>query len=294
MLFSIPNRLENNKTMKKLPLCAGLCLAATCFFTSNSQAQLFKKLKDKVSDKIENKVDKVLDGDLGTKSQKDNNASAENKVTANIGLSGPYLFVQGKDTIYFDNFSADQTGAMASHWKSNGSGSIETTTQFPGKWLFLNEFTSYKLKSDTPLPDNFTIEFDIVTLSRDKARDLNSLSFGFAHDNGISSYIGDAYNEGAICQTEIHYWNKEIINSSSDNKKYNTIKFPLKGYAIGKMHVAITVKGLHMQVYLDKHKVLDTDMFASTPETKYFYISTSTRLDNGAKIGVGNFKIAGL
>jgi len=281
--------------MKKFPVCASLAVAASCFVAVNSQAQLFKKLKDKVSDKLENKVDKVLDGDFGTKSNKDSSPSGtDHKVAANIGLGGPYLFVQGKDTVYFDNFSTDQPGSMASHWKSNGSGSIETTPQFPGKWLFLNAFTSYKRKSDTPLPENFTLEFDIVSLSRDKASDLNSLSFGFAHDNGISSYIGDAYNEGAITHTEIHYWNQEIINSSSDNKKYNTIQFPLKGYAIGKMHVAVTVKGLNMQVYLDKHKVLDTDMFASTPETKYFYISTNTRLDNGAKIGVGNFKIAGL
>lgn len=278
--------------MKKLPLFVGLSLAASCLFTSNSQAQLFKKLKDKVSDKIESKVDKVLDGDLGAKKQ----SSKGQQTMGNqpVGLGGPYNFIRGKDTIYFDNFSAEVPGNMATHWKSNGSGSVATISQFPGKWLFLNEFTSYKLKNDTPLPDNFTVEFDVVTLSRDKASDLMSLAFGFAHDNGISRYIGDAYNAGAITQTEIHYVNRRIISSSSDNKKHNSIQFPLKGYAIGKMHVAITVKGLHMQIYLDKHKVLDTDMFARTPETKYFYLSTSTRLVNGAKIGVGNFKIAGL
>ena len=278
--------------MKKLPITIGLSIAASCFLTSVAQAQLLKKLKDKVSDKIENKVDKALDGDFGKKTETgaEKAQSTVSKVNANL----PYTFIQGKDSIYFDNFSSEKTGEMASHWKSNGSGSIGTASEFPGKWLFLKEFTSYKLKSDQALPANFTLEFDIVTLSKDRARDLNNISFGFAHNNGVSSYIPDAYNEGAIAQTQIHYWNQEINNASSDNKKYNTIKFPLEGYAIGKMHVAITVKDLHMQVYLDKQKVLDTDMFASTPETKYFYISTSTSLDNGARIGVGNFQIAGL
>lgn len=279
--------------MKKLPLTLGVSIVASCLLTQVGQAQLLKKLKDKVSDKIENKVDKVLDGDVGKKTQ----SSAENAPSTirNAGLVNlPYTFVAGKDSLYFDDFAAETTGEMATHWKSSGSGSIGTATEFPGKWLFLKEFTSYKLKSDHPLPEDFTVEFDIITLSRDQARDLNSISFGFAHNNAISSYIGDAYNEGAITQTQVHYWNQEIINASSDNKKYNTIKFPLEGYAIGKMHVAVTVKKLHMQVYLDKQKVLDTNMFASTPETKYFYISTSTSLDNGARIGVGNFKIAGL
>lgn len=272
----------------------GITLAGFVLTASQANAQLFKKLKDKVSDKIENKVDKVLDGDLSSKTKKTSTSDNAGQIAAAIGLDGPYNFIQGLDTVYFDNFSSESTGDMASHWKTHGSGSIGTTDQFPGKWLFLKEFTSYKLKSNTPLPENFTVEFDIVTQSKDQARDLNSLSFGFAHNNAISSYIGDAYNEGAITQTEVHYWNKEVKNASSDNKKYNTIKFPLEEYAIGKMHVAITVKGLHMQVYLDKHKVLDADMFERTPEKKYFYISTSTRLDNGARIAVGNFKIAGL
>ena len=282
--------------MKKTHLCLGLCLtlAASLLTASHADAQIFKKLKDKVSDKIESKVDKVLDGDLSKKTDADKTENQAGTIAATIGLDGPYNFIAGTDSVYFDNFSQETAGDMASHWKSNGSGSIGTADQFAGNWLFLKEFTSYKLKSDTPLPENFTIEFDIVTLSKDEARDLNSVSFGFAHNNAISSYIGDAYNEGAITQTEIHYWNKEIITSSSDNKKYNTIKYPLEEYAIGKMHVSVTVKGLHMQVYLDKHKVLDTDMFERNPEKKYFYISTSTRLDNGARIGVGNFKIAGL
>ncbi|SEA45263.1 hypothetical protein SAMN05192529_11963 [Arachidicoccus rhizosphaerae] len=281
--------------MKKSFLSLSLLFAASCMLVNQAQAQLLKRLKDKVSDKIENKVDKALDGDISSKTTNGaDNAQTTINQKALASAELPYTFVQGTDSIYFDDFAADITGEMASHWKSSGSGSIGTVSTFPGKWLFLKEFTSYKLKNDQPLPEDFTVEFDIITLSKGEARDLNSISFGFAHNNAISNYIGDAYNEGAITQTEIHYWNKEIINSSSDNKKYNTIKFPLEGYAIGKMHVAVTVKKLHMQVYLDKEKVLDTDMFASNPETKYFYISTSTNLDNGARIGVGNFKIAGL
>lgn len=280
------------KKTQHLGVCLGFTIATIGLSASQANAQLLKKIRDKVSDKIENKVDKVLDGQ--TKAATKSTADGVGQAEASVELAGPYNFIQGKDTVYFDNFASERTGDMASHWKTHGSGSVGTTEAFPGNWLFLNEFTSYKLKSDTPLPENFTIEFDIVTLSKDEAKDLNSFSFGFAHNNAISSYIGDAYNEGAITQTEIHYWNKEIINSSSDNKKYNTIKFPLEEYAMGKMHVAITVRGIHMQVYLDKHKVLDTDMFSRTPEKKYFYISTSTNLDNGARIGVGDFKIAGL
>src|SRR5690606_24074725 len=123
-------------------------------------------------------------------------------------------------------------------------------------------------------------------------KDLNELKFGFAHDNAINAYISDAYNDNAITSTSVHYWNKAITNSSSDTKIYNTIDFPLAEYAVGKMHVAIEVKNKHMVVYLDKVKVLDTDMFGRDQEKKYFYVSTGTELSNGAEIGIGNFKVA--
>lgn len=280
--------------MNKSLIALAVAMLIGGVFANETEAQLLKKLKNKVSDKIVEKVDKALDGDREETSTSNNEGRGKGGSFEQIGLAGAYNFTAGTDTVYFDDFSSEKVGDMASHWKSNSSGSIGTSELYPGNWLFLNAFTTYKLKNNTPLPDNFTIEFDIVTLSRDQARDLNSLSFGFAHNNSVSSYLGDAYTSGAINKTEIHYWNKEVNNASSDNKKSSSIDFPLEGYAIGKMHVALTVKGLHLQAYLDQHKILDTDVFAQTPETKYFYISTSTQLSNGARIGVGNFKIAGL
>ncbi|HTN38313.1 MAG TPA: hypothetical protein VL053_14635 [Arachidicoccus sp.] len=283
--------------MKKtiLPIAAFSFLIMTAGTTN---AQIFKKLKDKVSSKIENKVDNAVDNVLdGSKTTTD---SAEKSVSrgtnSKIGQlsTADYSFTAGSQLLYDDNFIQDSVGDMAHNWKSSGGGSIATAANEPGRWLFLKEFTTYKLKRSESLPENFTVEFEILTESKDNAKDLNSLSFGFAHDNTISSYIGDAYNENAITGTQIHYWNKEIINSSSDTKIYNTIKFPLAEYAVAKMKVAITVKNKHMQVFLDKVKVLDTDMFGRDEEKKFFYISTDTKLDNEARIGVGNFKIAAL
>ena len=280
--------------MKRTTLCLGICatIAAISFNTTAANAQLWKKIKKKVSDKIENKVDKALDGDF-SKGTDNHTNSDNNGFKGVIGLSGPYIITPGTDSIYFDQFSHEKLGTMPRHWKTHGSGSIDKDDQFAGHWLYLNSFTSYKLKNDTALPENFTVEFDIITHSNE-ARDLEYFAFGFAKNNGVTGYIGGTSKSNATTYTQIHYWNQEIHNSSSDNDNHSSLDFPLAGYAIGKMHVAITVKGLHMQVYLDKHKVLDTDMFIRTPETKYFYISAPTRFDNGASIAVGNFKIAGL
>jgi len=65
------------------------------------------------------------------------------------------------------------------------------------------------------------------------------------------------------------------------NQQQHQISFGAQ-YAIGIMHVAIAVNGTNMRVYLDKVKVVGTDMFLASSKNKYFYVSTSTRLDNGA------------
>lgn len=279
-----------NKTLTIAGIAMSLLLA------NHSQAQLFKRLKDKVTSKIGDKADGMIDNVFSKKSNDTSLSTSTSSINTAFfkDAAKSYDFVPGNTVVFQDNFAKDSLGAMAAHWKTSGTGEIETFGLRKGRWLSLKEFTSYKLKSNNPLPENFTIEFDIATQSNTNAGDLETLSFGFAHDNNISDYISDAYNDNAITETQIHYWNKEINNSSSDSKINNTIKFPLAAYAIGIMHVAIKVKGENMQVFLDKVKVLDTRMFLGTSKTKYFYISTGTRLDNGAKIGISNFTIAAL
>lgn len=229
-----------------------------------ANAQLFNKLKDKVKQEADKAVDKVLDNGGNNNDVSAGNTTSEATTKLFKDAAQAYDFRAGTSAFFSDNFAEDSLGSMAAGWKTSGSGSVQAFPGEDGRWLSLKEFTSYKLKSDKPLPQNFTIEFDIVTHSNTSAGDLEALSFGFAHDNNISDYISDAYNDGAITATQIHYWNKEINNSSSDTKINNSIQFPLAQYAIGKMHVAIAVNGNDMRVYLDKVKVLDTEMFLNS------------------------------
>lgn len=265
-------------------------IAISSFLLSSFQpakAQVLKRLQDKVSSKVENTVNGAVDKALDGKG-----SSGDITASSTVDTNKEFNFKTGSALVFSDDFSDDSIGHMAQFWKASGSGSVASLPDQSGKWLLLKEFTSYKLKSNTPLPDNFTLEFDIATQSNTDAKDLLELKFGFAHDNAINNYISDAYNDNAITSTSIHYWNKAITNSSSDTKIYNTVDFPLAEYAVGKMHVAIEVKNKQMVVYLDKVKVLDTEMFDRDQEKKYFYLSTGTKLSNGAEIGISNFKVA--
>src|SRR3546814_13196634 len=93
---------------------------------------------------------------------------------------------------------------MPPTWKTNGSGQIVASPDLPGKWLALQAFATYKLTTPPTLPERFTVEFDIVPVG-DTLRDAGDVTFGFAADNSVQSYIPAAYNHGAITPVELNF-----------------------------------------------------------------------------------------
>lgn len=254
--------------------------AAITLGCTSVNAQIFKKLKKKVENKIEKKVDDILDGEESAENT-DDGPLAERASSMSV-----YDFTPGNTVIFTDSIQYDQVGQMPKYWKSGGTGSVVTFPNVQGKWLLLNAFTTYKLDTLFAMPENFTIEFDVLTRSNEVG-DLNTLSFGFSTDNSVSGY-----EENITAQTEIQYHNEDIWNYSKDTDSYNSYDVGfLQNYANAIMHVAIEVDGLNMKVYLDQNKVLDSEMF-DPGRTKYFFINPSTRFENDAEIAISNFVVA--
>ncbi|QNL50628.1 hypothetical protein H8S90_03220 [Olivibacter sp. SDN3] len=254
-----------------------------------SEAQIWKKVQKKLEDKVEKKVDQVIN----------RNDSPEVNGTDQTGNADilphseeNYSFAPGSQVIFEDNFSGDLNGRMAKYWKSSGGGSVVQLPDVSGQWLALAPRTTYRIDSLVHLPENFTIEFDLITRS-EEARDIGGMGFGFARDNSNRSYIMDAHNDNAITHSSLHFHNKEVTNSSSDTKIYNPVDFPLNNFSNGTLHVAIMVEGEHMRLYVNKAKLLDTRMFKKDA-VKYFYISAPFSYKSDAMVYFGNFVAAAL
>jgi hypothetical protein len=211
--------------MKKIFLSSALTLTATFLLTINAEAQfgnLIQKAKQKASEKASQMLDKKSTG-----SQPNGSSTTGKKISINSSFD----FVACDSTVFTDNFSASAIGKMPVSWKTNGSGEVVKSSDIAGKWLQLQNFASYKLVKLIKYPSKFTVEFDIVAVA-DKIEDLNPLSFGFAGDNSVRSYVSDAYNDGAINNISLSYYNRNgTIESSSDTKYYHTTDIDLQGYA---------------------------------------------------------------
>ncbi len=272
--------------MKNLSLKTVFTFLCAALFTLQAQAQfsgLLDKAKQKANDKLNQAMEKKANG-----SQPNGTANGHK-----IKINSTFDFKTCDSAIYVDDFSTNSAGKMPASWKTNGSGEIVKISEFSGKWLQLQSYASYKLTKLIKYPSKFTIEFDIVAVA-DKIADLNPLGFGFAGDNSVRGYLQDAYNDGAINNISLEYYNNRgIIEASSDTQYHHTDEdLDLQGFANQLMHVSIAVDGENEQVYLNKTKISDTKMFKPN-RLKYFYISAPLQSSNGAKVLFGNFKLMG-
>ena len=268
----------------KIKLLSLTAILGLLIHVSPAQAQLLKKFQKSLEDKASQKVDDVLNG-----KKKSSGVATEAVPEKNTlpRVEEVYAFTPGSTIFFESDFKRDAKGLMPKKWKSSSAGTVVSVPDMPGNWLALSPRTTYKIDSLIKLPENFTVEFDLVTRS-DQTKDIGSMAFGFARDNSIKNYISDAYNDNAITQTQLHFHNGDVNNSSSDTKVHNTLSFPFANYANGLLHVAMAVEGQNLRVYVNKSKVLDTRMLR-TDLPKFFYLSAPFDYDNQAKVYFGNF-----
>lgn len=268
----------------KIKYLSATAIFALLMHVGPAEAQLLKKFQKSLENKASQKVDDVLNGKKGGAAP-----AAESKLAkdAPAPVEEVYAFTPGSTIIFESDFKRDTKGLMPKKWKSSSAGTIVSIPDLPGNWLALSPRTTYKIDSLLKLPENFTIEFDLVTRS-DETKDIGSMSFGFARDNSIKNYIMDAYNDNAITNTQLHFHNGDINNSSSDTKVHNTLSYPFANYANGLLHVAMAVEGENMRVYVNKSKVLDTKMLRNQLP-KFFYLSAPFDYGNQSKVYFGNF-----
>ncbi|MGZ5191621.1 MAG: OmpA family protein [Flavisolibacter sp.] len=160
-------------------------LVALCFSYEDSAAQLNKlksKIKQKVDQRVDQKTDKAIDKSLdkveeGTKvkteteteegeiKDKKENEETKTKVeTKGTGIKSfsKFDFVPGEKILYNEDFAQDVVGEFPLKWNTNGTGEIVTLDKVPGKWLNLVAGTKYEPPIKKKLPDNYTIEFDLL------------------------------------------------------------------------------------------------------------------------------------
>ncbi len=310
-------------TGKKRAIFLLLCsIAVSTFLEAQSIRRITENAKRKVENKINQKVNKAIDdavdgkpksGEKGEKATGENGAdgatatgeiSAKKSEKATLSSYSRFDFVPGEKLVAEEDFSQDAIGDFPARWNTNGSAEVVTLSTIKGKWLKLDNVKGVSFIPDAfsrPLPENFTLEFDLVYNNWNKEyafqrrlhftlHEVPKPDHKIQYDGGgpglVITFDG-AMGEGHmdIVQTDKNGGNtqlrskKEIPSINPDNN--------------GKLfHVSIWRQKQRVRVYLDENKIFDLPRIIE-PETKLnsfkFFAEFS---DAGKPMFISNIRMA--
>lgn len=182
--------LYKSAIMKKQLLILSVGISALLFsLGTNAQFGILNKAKEKVISRIDAKVDQKMDQGLdsienGVKTKPQDKQSipqtegtVANQQTPMLQSYSKYDFITGEKIIYFDDFSETAIGDFSPNWNTNASGEVVSTNQYAGHWFRMTGSGCVALEEGLKLPDNYTVEFDVILSPADSSE--SSFEFGF-------------------------------------------------------------------------------------------------------------------
>ena len=276
---------------------------------SFSHAQLLDKLKKKaekaaertvekrVEKETEKKTDEALDEVFEEKSSKKSKKSSKKSNDESTSNSSNNEIVTGssffpnEQVLFSDNFKQDAYGDFPVNWNTNSGGEI---IKVNGEKAFkLNPSGTYTAKT-SKLPENYALEFDLVTENLDY-KGLSGSNFGliFSNESTLSKpknggKFGFSLWKGSnICnQINVQNWGK--TNGKIDNnipfkmqEKFNTIT-----------HFMVVVNKSRLRVFIDNEKAIDLPSFLSNNFGNYiqFYLKGTDPKEKHI-VAISNVKI---
>lgn len=202
-------------------------------------------------------------------------------------------FKRGNRIIFEDNFSKDAVGDFPAKWNSTKGGEIKTLKGFSNKFLKISAGSIINPELTKPLPENFTVEFDLILPSAHSYRrpgigfgkapeviDHNLASSNAINFDIMSSDRGNNYNSIYYAEKSIFYQKKEV-----------DYKAPLDKI----IKVAYEINGKRIRMFVDGEKMVDLPTQFKPEYRKAFFLTSITSgwtETQDAYFYVGNLVIA--
>ena len=202
-------------------------------------------------------------------------------------------FVPGDKILVVEDFAQDAVGDFPDKWNTNSTGEVQTIDGKDGKWLSLTKKGVFLPEFINSLPDNFTMQFDLVCSEKntaysgrfglgiyaipDPAKQFATLGFS-AKRNGVDLTFtpGGGANHGltrlAVFSDDIQTMSNEIEDAQwvSRDAPKRTVR------------MSIWRQRQRLRVYMNEEKVWDMPRAFETGKS---YNSVLFFLDNGTADG---------
>lgn len=272
--------------------------------------QAANKVTDKVLDKLFTKKNKnKKDNSSQPPVSSQQNSSAQNNPT-NTSTNNPsnnptsnstsslqtyskYDFIPGEKVLAYEDFSQDAIGDSPDKWNSNSGSEVVSVSNNTGHWLMINKKGLFMPEDINNLPDNFTLEFDLMYVGSNPFLQLLLLTGGTGNDalktdinkrSGVNiGFQPIPRDKGGLVR----------INSYNDGETTidNQVQFQNDGGT--KIKVSVWRQKQRLRVYLNQEKVFDLPR--AFPESKVYNMAmfeTWSDFEDSSKYLISNIKLA--
>lgn len=276
-----------------------------------------RRVEKETSEKTDQALDSILEPGKGKKKKKrpaqqndtidendfpetDEQNSSNTSQTSNettpqsIKIYSKFDFVPGDTPIFVDDFSNDFIGDFPSRWNSNGSGELVTLEEHPNKWLkILPGFKTAYIPDVTNLPDEFTLEFDVVATGLDnKTSSQSYLGIVVSDNNTFKKGANLGLVEYSFCQ----FIERGVVvenNIASKRVIRNEVGADIRNVVNQKHHVSIAVNKERFRLWINENKFIDVPRLLPSnvqmQGIKFTLRGTDTEKES---ILIGNIKVA--
>src|SRR4030066_2393950 len=202
-------------------VCMILFISGYAFPQFDVLEKVKKKAEEKVKEETDKAIDDALEGDEKTEegSVKKVEATDESKPSSTENVSSSkelksyskFDFLPGEKIIGFEDFMTGSIGDFPAGWNTNASAEIVTVEGKPGRWLMFTKGGMFLPELTDKLPDNFTLELDLLSGNPSTASSLEHFTISIAEMQNLS----------------------QLLSWHTANNRYNFTAMPKAGYGKG-------------------------------------------------------------
>ena len=237
------------------------------------------------NDEVESDDD---EDDSNNQNEEEEAEEAQENVSDNLEVYSNFDFVAGGKILMFDDFSLDNIGDFPSKWNTNGTGELVTIDN--EKWFKLAGNSVYIPDLPSDLPQDYTIEFDMLTELDKKTSSQAKLEIWLEDNNLFNPSKNRAKVEIPLCLfISVGF----IVENEVARKRVirNTIEKDIRNLLSQKNHISIAVNGKRFRMWVNENKVVDVPRLI--PENIVsFKLHPRDIRDGIDKVFINNVKIA--
>ena len=267
-----------------------LAIVAACLllYASELSAQiknptkvLQKKTEKKIDQIVDKKAGEVVDSAFSPVTKKPDTTAPKKRADANekqaadttrlpkdtarapLQAYSKFDFIPGEKVIFFDDFTQDNIGDFPVLWNTNGSGEVVTTNLYPGRWLKFDTRNAIWTDNLLKLPDNYTIEFDIVP-TKDATGRMQGYIVRLMQAINAKSWDAGSVPGKAGLRFNVEYTGRPTYSTYINGEEGKGLN--LSGYlnepsqrqvAERKYHISIWVQKGRLRLYQNENKLID-------------------------------------